>query len=67
MPADGTYRRPLLACGSLGALRSQGGLRIPYARRIEIEMRPAYFFYVTRLHLSFSKSNDQRHRFCAMH
>jgi hypothetical protein len=44
MPADGTFRRPLLICGSLGALRSQGGSRTAYAQHIEIEMRLALFF-----------------------
>jgi hypothetical protein len=28
MPADGNDRRPSLALGSLGALRSQGGFRL---------------------------------------
>jgi hypothetical protein len=41
-------RRPFLAHGSLGAPRSQGGFRLAYARKIEIEMRPAIFYFDLR-------------------
>jgi hypothetical protein len=55
-------RRPLLICGSLGALRSQGGSRIAYAQRIEIEMRLALFFDLTRSHFFFFKNDERLHR-----
>lgn len=41
-------RRPLLAHGSLGALRSQGGSRIAYARQIEIVRRPVIIIAILR-------------------
>jgi hypothetical protein len=41
-------RRPFLAHGSLGAPRSQGGFRLAYAQKIEIEMRPAIFYFDLR-------------------
>jgi hypothetical protein len=41
-------RRPFLAHGSLGAPRSQGGFGLAYAQKIEIEMRPAIFYFDLR-------------------
>jgi hypothetical protein len=52
-------RRPLLTCGSLGALRSQGGLHTPYAQQIKIEMRLALFFSILRDRTSsFSRTTN---------
>src|SRR5258708_35940584 len=59
-------RRLLLHHGSLGALRSQGGFRIAYARKIEIEMRPAMFISILReSHLRFSKQQQQQQQHAA--
>ena len=57
-------RRPLLAHGSLGALRSQGSSRIAYARQIEIVMRPRnhYFDLMCESHLPFSKNDYNSNR-----
>jgi hypothetical protein len=56
-------RRLLLAHGSLGALCSQGGFHIAYARKIEIEMRPAIFISILReSHLRFPKQQQQAAR-----
>jgi hypothetical protein len=56
-------RRPLLAHGSLGPLRSQGGSRTAYARQIEIAMRPATFISILReSHLPSSKNDYNSNR-----
>jgi hypothetical protein len=56
-------RGPLLAHGSLGALRSQGSSRIAYARQIKIVMRPATIISILReSHLPFSKNDYNSNR-----
>jgi hypothetical protein len=61
MPVGGTIAPPLLTCGILGTLGSQGDFRIANARQIEIEMRRALFSDLTcaTYRLSFLKARRQ--------